>query len=189
MAPWSRAWSSESPARVVSTSFWRTSSSRCDPAPSLTRFFERLTSVWARVISLLRLLMVAFATATCSFTAATFAIASASSAFRVAVSIRTSTWPGFTRSPSLTSTCWTFSGSLEATSTSLASIRPFPETIPSGSAFFRALQIRKTRNPADQRHDSDDDPSCVGFLKSFCSWSITCLSAWMRRWAPSPPAP
>ena len=82
--------------------------------------------------------MAALATASFSCAAATLALASASSASSVTVSICTSTWPGFTRSPSSTRISLTRSGSFAVTSTSLPSIRPLPEAIPFGQRVLLA---------------------------------------------------
>ena len=134
------ACASASAACSVSTFVVRTSSSRCDPAPCLTRFVERSSSTWARWMLLFAVVIEAWATATFSRAESMPAMASFSSASSVSVSSCTSTWPGFTSAPSSTRISLTRSGSLAETSTSFASIRPFPEAIPSGSAAWRDFQ-------------------------------------------------
>jgi hypothetical protein len=124
-------------ALVVCTFVLRTSRSCCDPAPSATSRFDRWASMVARSISLFCLVMAASAAASFSWAAATLALAAASSASSVDVSIRTSTCAGFTTAPSSTRISFTRSGSLAAMSTSFPSMRPFPDTIPSGKALCR----------------------------------------------------
>ena len=73
------------------------------------------------------------------------ASASWSCARSTAASICASTWPASTMSPSLTNTASTRPACLVATSTSVASMRPFPEANPAGS--FSTCQLRHNTDP------------------------------------------